>query len=104
MSTRGLIMLTDALQRRRAELRSRWRRLDPGRRAPLLLAHLRKGDTSAELAYGFAIVTSTVYHYLREALELLAAMAPTLAEAVEVARRKGYVILSGTLLRIDRLA
>ena len=30
-------------------------------------------------------------------------MAPTLAEAIEVARGKAYVILDGTLLRIDRV-
>lgn len=103
VSTRGLIMLADALRRRRAELRSRWRRLDAGRQALLVLAHLRKGDTYAELACGFGIGTSTVYRYLWEALELLAAMAPTLAEAIEVARRKAYVVLDGTLLRIDRV-
>src|SRR6187455_1935329 len=43
------------------------------------------------------------YRYLREALELLAAMAPTLAQAIDVARGKAFVILDGTLLRIDRV-
>lgn len=103
VSTRGLIMLADALRRNRVELRSRWRRLTPGRQALLVLAHLRKGDTYAELARGFGIGTSTVYRYLCEAVDLLAAMAPTLAEAIEVARRKAYVVLDGTLLRIDRV-
>ncbi|TQM37576.1 DDE superfamily endonuclease [Pseudonocardia cypriaca] len=37
------------------------------------------------------------------ALALLAAMAPTLAQAMEVARAKALVILDGTLLRIDRV-
>lgn len=32
-----------------------------------------------------------------------AAMAPTLAQAIEVARCKAFVILGGTLLRIDRV-
>ena len=67
------------------------------------MAHLRKGETYADLACGFAIGTSTVYRYLREALELLAALAPTLGEAIEVARGKAFVILDGTLLRIDRV-
>jgi hypothetical protein len=40
---------------------------------------------------------------LREAPDLLAAMAPTLAQAVEIARGKAFVILDGTLLRIDRV-
>jgi len=67
------------------------------------VAHLRKGETYTDLACGFAIGTSTVYHYLREALDLLAAMAPTLTQAIEVARGKAFVILDGTLLRIDRV-
>jgi hypothetical protein len=44
-----------------------------------------------------------VYRYLREAVGLLAAMAPTLEQAIAVARRKAFVILDGTLLRIDRI-
>jgi hypothetical protein len=103
VSTRALIMLTDALRAHRTTLGTRWRRLNPGRQAMLVVAHLRKGETYADLACGFAIGTSTVYRYLREALDLLAAMAPTLAQAIEVARAKAYVILDGTLLRIDRV-
>ncbi len=77
VSTRALIMLADALRQRRTQLRTRCRRLDAGQQALLVLAHLRKGETYTDLACGFAIGTSTVYRYLREALELLAAMAPT---------------------------
>jgi hypothetical protein len=68
----------------------------------LVVAYLRKGETYTDLACGFAIGTTTVYRYPREALDLLAAMAPTLAEAIEVARGKAYVVLDGTLLRISR--
>ncbi len=57
-----------------------------------------------DLACGFKVGTSTVYRYVREAIGLLAAMAPTLDQAIEVARRKAFVILDGTLLRIDRVA
>jgi hypothetical protein len=64
---------------------------------------LRKGETYADLACGFTIGTSTVYRYIREALDLLAAMAPTLEQAIEVAQRKAFVIGDGTLLRIDRV-
>jgi hypothetical protein len=35
--------------------------------------------------------------------DVLAAMVPTLAQAVEVARRTAFVIRDGTLLRIDRI-
>jgi hypothetical protein len=102
-SNRALIMLADGLRQRRTTLGTRWRRLDAGRHALLVVAYLRKGETYADLAGGFAVGTTTVYRYVREALDLLAAMAPTLAQAIEVARGKAYVILDGTLLRIDRV-
>jgi hypothetical protein len=104
VSSRALRLLAEALRRRRAELRTRWRRLSAGRQALLVVAHLRKGETYADLACGFAIGVSTVYRYLREALALLAALAPTLEQAIDVARGKAYVILDGSLLRIDRVA
>ena len=74
-----------------------------GQQALLVVAHLRKGETYADLAGGFGIGTTTVFRYIREALDVLAAMAPTLDQAIDVARRKAFVILDGTLLRIDRV-
>ena len=103
VSTRALGMLADALRRQRRERATRWRKLTAGRQALLVVAHLRKGETYAELACGFRIGTSTVYRYLREAIGLLAALAPTLDQAIEVAAGKAFVILDGTLLRIDRV-
>jgi len=103
VSNRALIMLGDLLRKNRTELKTRWRRLQPGRQALLVLAHLRKGETYADLARGFDVGTTTVYRYLREALDLLAALAPSLEQAMEVARGKAYVILDGSLLRIDRV-
>jgi hypothetical protein len=96
-------MLADALRQRRTMLRTKWRRLEPGRQALLVVAHLREGETYADLARGFAVGTTTVYRYLREGLDVLAAMAPTLSQAIDVARRKAFVTLDGTLLRIDRV-
>lgn len=103
VSSRALTTLADALRRHRNQRATRWRKLSTGRQALLVVAYLRKGETYADLAGGFKIGTSTVYRYVREAIALLAAMAPTLAEAVEVAAGKAYVILDGTLLRIDRV-
>jgi transposase-like protein len=103
VSTRAMTMLADLLRQRRTQLGTRWRRLNAGRQALLVLAYLRKGETYADLAGGFGIGTTTVYRYLREALDLLAALAPTLEQAIEVARGKAHVILDGTLLRIDRV-
>jgi DNA invertase Pin-like site-specific DNA recombinase len=76
VSTRALQLLAEALRRRRTELRTRWRRLDAGRQALLSVAHLRKGETYTDLACGFGVGVSTVYRYLREALGVLAALAP----------------------------
>lgn len=103
VSNRMLITLADKLRQRRTQIGTRWRRLTPGRHALLALAYVRKGETYAELACGFGIGTATVYRYVCEAVDLLAAMAPTLEEAIEVARGKAYVTLDGTLLRIDRV-
>ena len=103
VSNRALSTLADVLRRHRREQATRWRKLSAGRQALLVVAYLRKGETYADLACGFRIGTSTVYRYLREAIGLLAAMAPTLDQAIEVAASKAYVILDGTLLRIDRV-
>jgi DNA invertase Pin-like site-specific DNA recombinase len=52
-----------------------------------VIAYLRKGETYAELACGFRIGTSTVYRYLREAITPLAALAPTLEQAIVLLRK-----------------
>jgi hypothetical protein len=69
-----------------------------------VLAHLRKGETYTDLALGFGIGTTTVFRYIREALDVLAALAPTLHHAITVSAGKAFVILDGTLLSIDRVA
>ncbi|MCZ7433352.1 IS5 family transposase [Streptomyces sp. WMMC1477] len=104
VSSRSLTFLAARLREHRRRIGSRWRRLTVGRQALLVLAHLRNGTTYAQLAAGFEIGTSTVYRYINEAVELLAALAPTLAEAVRTASGKAYVLLDGTLLPIDRIA
>ena len=65
---------------------------------------LRKGETYRDLAGGFGVGITTAYRYLREALQVLAELAPTLEQAMQVAARKAYLVLNGTLLRIDRVA
>lgn len=104
VSNHALITLADALRQRRSQVGTRWRRLSAGRQALLVVAHLRKGETYADLGVGFSIGTTTVFRYIHEALEVFAALAPSLRDAVAVAIRKAFVILDGTLLRIDRIA
>lgn len=104
VSTQTLTFVTQQLRKHRATLRTRWRVLSSHQQALMLLAHLRKGETYQDLAVGFGIGTTTAYRYLREGLTVLAALAPTLAEAITAAASKAYVTLDGTLLRVDRVA
>ncbi|MGW5612990.1 IS5 family transposase [Streptomyces sp. NPDC003877] len=104
VSSSALRFLAARLREHRRALGTRWRRLNAGRQALLTLAHLRNGQPYAQLAAGFGIGTTTAYRYITEAVNLLAALAPTLVEAVRAASTKAYVILDGTLLPIDRIA
>jgi hypothetical protein len=104
LSSSTLRLLARHLRRRRREIGSRWRRLSSGRQALLVLGHLRCGDTYGRLAAAFDIGIATVHRYIREAVDVLSALAPTLEQAVSTASRKAYVILDGTLLPIDRIA
>ncbi|WP_030818268.1 IS5/IS1182 family transposase, partial [Streptomyces halstedii] len=104
LSSRTLQHLSGLLAGHRRRIGSRWRRLTCGRQALLVLAHLRCGDTYGRLAAGFRVGVATVYRYIREAIDLLAALAPTLEQAMTTMRNKAYVILDGTVLPIDRIA
>ncbi|WP_442481166.1 transposase family protein [Streptomyces sanglieri] len=104
LSSRALQHLSGLLAGHRRRIGSRWRRLTCGRQALIVLAHLRCGDTYARLAAGFHVGIATVYRYIREAVDLLAALAPTLEQAMTAVRKKAYVILDGTMLPIDRIA
>lgn len=104
LSSHKLRHLARQLRVRRREIGTRWRRLPVGRHALLALAHLRCGDTYAQLAAGFGIGIATAYRHIREAIDVLAALAPTLDEAMTTARSKAFVMLDGTLLPIDRVA
>src|SRR3954468_5783317 len=104
LSSSHLRCLTARLRERRRAIGSRWRRLSADRQALLALAHLRNGHPYAQLAAGFGIGTTTAYRYITEAVDLLAALAPTLEQAVREASGKAFVLLDGTVLPIDRIA
>jgi hypothetical protein len=103
LSSRTLRFAAGLLREHRRMIGSRWRKLPPGRQALLVLAHLRCGDTYARLAAGFGVGVTTVWRYVTELVDLLAAHAPGLAAAMDLARRKAYVVLDGTLISIDRV-
>ncbi|GHI10270.1 hypothetical protein Scel_85910 [Streptomyces cellostaticus] len=103
LSSATLRHLSDLPAARRRERGTRWRRLSTDRQALLVLVHMRCGHTYAQLAAGFGVGIATVYRYIGEAVEVLAALAPDLTTAVRTAARKAFVILDGTLLPIDRI-
>jgi hypothetical protein len=94
------------IRRHRKSTGSRWRRLNGGKQALLVLASLRNGEAFAELAAGFAVGTTTAWRYVEETAALLAARAPKLRTAVRSASKAGHacVVVDGTLIPIDRVA
>ncbi|ATL25612.1 putative transposase [Streptomyces formicae] len=104
LSCRTLRFLAEQRTARPQKIGTRWRRLPAARQALLALVHLRCGDTYAQLAAGSGIEIATVFRYIREAVDVLATLAPLLVAAMETIREKAFVILGGTLLPIDRIA
>ncbi|MEU0522015.1 transposase family protein [Streptosporangium sp. NPDC006007] len=106
LSRRTLTYPAGVIRRHRKAIGSPWRRLGPGRQALLVLVHLRKGETFAELAAGFGVGTATAWRYVCETVALLARRSPRLEQVLRAAKRTGYafVILDGTLIPIDRVA
>ena len=105
-SSRTLTYTAGIIRRHRSAAGSRWRKLNPGKQALLVLVYLRKGETFAELTAGFGVDTTTAWRYVNETVSLLAARAPELRKAVRDAKKAGYAyaVLDGTLIPIDRVA
>jgi DDE superfamily endonuclease len=106
LSAQTLAYVAGVIRRHRKKIGSRWRKLNPGQQALLALAHLRNGETFADLAAGFAVGTATAWRYARETITLLAARAPKLRGALAAAKKAGhgFVVIDGTLIPIDRVA
>lgn len=81
------------------------RAVGPQRQALMVLRFLRDAVAIWRLARDAGVSRATGYRYLHEALDALAALAPTLTEAIEVALADGVVALclDGTLVTIDRV-
>lgn len=88
----------------RKKIRSRWRTLNDGRIAVVVLAHLRNDERLADLAGGAGVSASTVRRWVLEVIGLLAARSPRLDRALAtVAKDSGCVVLlDGTLIRTRR--
>src|ERR1700745_1953395 len=97
LSRQTLTYTAGIIRRHRRQIGSPWRKLNLGRQGLLVLAYLRKGDTFAELAAGFAVGTTTAWRYVNETTALLAARAPKLRTAIRDAVKAGYayVVVDG---------
>ncbi|MFB9962851.1 transposase family protein [Sinosporangium siamense] len=105
MSRSTLNYVAGLIRRRRKAVRSAWRLLNPGQQALLVLVHLRKGETFAELGAGFGVSAATAWRYVEETVVLLSARSPKLGRALDAAKRAGprHLVLDGTLVRTDRV-
>ncbi|MFD9243224.1 transposase family protein [Streptomyces sp. NPDC059556] len=81
----------------RRERRSRWRKPGCFQQALLALVHLRKNETLPALAAGFGISTATSWRCADEILDVLAAWAPGLYEALTGPGEGNHVIAGATL-------
>lgn len=80
------------------------RRLTPWVQAVYVLRFLIDDTRIKQLAADNALPKTTTYEYLWEGLEVPARCAPTLAEAIDTARRAGdaHIGLDGTLIPTNR--
>jgi hypothetical protein len=76
------------------------------KQAIFALAWFRDRPDIRRLGAGFGISQATAYRYKDEAVQVLAAKAPSLREALDKAAEQGlsYLILDGTLISSDRCA
>ena len=95
-----------AEHRREIGTRDGTRALTCWKQAVFALAWFRDRPDIRRLGQGFGISQATAYRYKDEAVEVLAAKAPTLREALDKAAEQGlpYLILDGTLISSDRCA
>jgi hypothetical protein len=93
-----------AEHRRELGTRGGTRALTCWKQAVFALAWFRDRPDIRRLGAGFGISQATAYRYKDEAIEVLAAKAPTLREALDKAIEQGlpYLILDGTLVSSDR--
>jgi DDE superfamily endonuclease len=92
--------------RREIGTRAGTRALTCWKQAVFALAWFRDRPDIRRLGQGSGISQATAYRYKDEAIEVLAAKAPTLRQALDKAVDQGvpYLILDGTLISSDRCA
>jgi DDE superfamily endonuclease len=102
------VFVSDLLAAHRREIGTRngTRALTCWKQAVFTLAWFRDRPDIRRLGQGSGISQATAYRYKDEAVEVLAAKAPSLREALDKAVEQGlpYLILDGTLVSSDRCA
>jgi len=104
LSKRTISLVAGLIRRRRNQMRSPWRKAEPGRQAVIVLAVLRHDQRLADMAGANGVGESTVRRWVKEVVTLLAARAPRLDRALKKIARSGgaVVLLDGTLIRTHR--
>jgi hypothetical protein len=94
-----------AARRRVLGTRKGRRSLSPYRQAVFGLAWFREKRDIPNLGRGFGLSQATSYNYVNEIIDVLAAEAPDLEEALQRAQEDGYphLILDGKIVDTDRL-
>ena len=103
-----VLFVSRLLAERRREVGTRrgTRALTCWKQAVFVLAWFRDRPDIRRLGQGFGISQATAYRYLDEAVQVLAARAPSLREALDKARdlQLPYLILDGMIVASDRCA
>ena len=104
LSRQTLTFTADLLRAHLKKIRSRWRKLPPGKIALIVLATLRHDHRLADMAGGNAVSASTIDRWTWEIIGLLAARAPRLDRALARIKKEGgeAVLLDGTLIPTRR--
>ena len=104
LSRQTLTFIADLLRARLKKIRSRWRKLPPGKIALIVLATLRHDHRLADMAGGNNVSASTIHRCTWEVIGLLASRAPRLDRALTTIARQGgeAVLLDGTLIPTRR--
>lgn len=101
---RTVFAVENWLGQRRRELGTRWRALTCMEQAVLVVRWFIDGTRVEQLALDNAIGSSTAYDALHEAIEVIAARAPSLHGALLAAKAAGYehIDVDGMLVHTDR--
>ncbi|MEU6668008.1 hypothetical protein [Streptomyces sp. NPDC046727] len=99
LSAATLDMVAHLVRSHLKKIRSRWRKLSPGRITLIVLAVPRHDQRLADMAGAYQVSASTVRRWLLEVIHLLAARAERLDRALQIVKRGGAVVLiDGTLI------